>query len=339
MQDDNRQNLKVIFFQRKPRPQNFSVEILFKEIRAHFSDNTESVVQVAKYPSNGFWKRLYIGLEAAFAQRSGYVNHITGDITFIGLFLKKNRTVLTLLDLGMMHHPNPVARYILKIFWVALPVRRAAVVTTISQATKDELVKLLHCDPTKIEVVHVPVLNKLAPCRKVFDKQRPIILQVGTKRNKNLERLVEALKEIPCHLEIIGDGVAKEVMDKLDQYGLSCSISARLSEEEMVNKYKECDLVTFVSTHEGFGMPIVEANIVGRPVVTANVSSMPEVAGNAAHLVDPFDVADIRRGILKVIEEDAYREQLILNGFENQKRFKAELIAGQLEAIYRRVAA
>jgi glycosyltransferase involved in cell wall biosynthesis len=107
----------------------------------------------------------------------------------------------------------------------------------------------------------------------------------------------------------------------------------------MVNKYKECDLVTFVSTHEGFGMPIVEANIVGRPVVTANVSSMPEVAGNAAHLVDPFDVADIRRGILKVIEEDAYREQLILNGFENQKRFKAELIAGQLEAIYRRVAA
>ena len=57
------------------------------------------------------------------------------------------------------------------------------------------------------------------------------------------------------------------------------------------------DILSFVSTYEGFGMPIVEANAIGRVVVTSNVLSMPEVAGNAAHLVDPFDVNSIREGI------------------------------------------
>ncbi len=82
-------------------------------------------------------------------------------------------------------------------------------------------------------------------------------------------------------------------------------------------------------------MPIVEANTVGRAVVTSKVASMPEVAGDAARLVDPFDVASIRAGILKVISDSVYRESLIRNGFRNRLRFLPEEVAQRHAAIYR----
>jgi glycosyltransferase involved in cell wall biosynthesis len=100
-----------------------------------------------------------------------------------------------------------------------------------------------------------------------------------------------------------------------------------LSETEMINKYKESDLVTFVSTYEGFGMPILEANAVGRPVITGNVYSMPEVAGDAACIVDPFNVSAIKEGIVRIIEDLDYRTMLIENGENNLKRFKPKDIA------------
>lgn len=62
---------------------------------------------------------------------------------------------------------------------------------------------------------------------------------------------------------------------------------------------------------------------------------MPEVGGAAACLVDPFDVASIREGILKVIENPAYREGLVSRGFKNIQRFQPEKIAQEYVDIYR----
>jgi glycosyltransferase involved in cell wall biosynthesis len=95
--------------------------------------------------------------------------------------------------------------------------------------------------------------------------------------------------------------------------------------------------VVFASTYEGFGMPIVEANATGRPVVTSNIGPMPEVAGSAACLVDPFDCSSIREGIVRVIGDADYRSHLVAGGFENVKRFQADVIAAQYAAVYREV--
>ena len=62
---------------------------------------------------------------------------------------------------------------------------------------------------------------------------------------------------------------------------------------------------------------------------------MPEVAGDTACLVDPFDVTSIREGILKVINDPAYRDELVRRGFENVNRFRAEKIAQEYVDIYR----
>ncbi len=76
---------------------------------------------------------------------------------------------------------------------------------------------------------------------------------------------------------------------KLEECKIEYENFIDISNEELVKKFIECDMLLFASTYEGFGMPIVEANIVGRPVITSNILSMPEVAGDAAILVDPFN--------------------------------------------------
>ena len=68
--------------------------------------------------------------------------------------------------------------------------------------------------------------------------------------------------------------------------------------------------------------------------MTSDISSMPEVAGNSAHLVNPMNIEEIRNGIIKLTENDAYRNQLIANGVENAKKYSPNLIANYYKDLY-----
>ncbi len=189
-----------------------------------------------------------------------------------------------------------------------MPVKRCSYVTAISSATKNEILKYVHCDPDKIVVVPVAISEPFKRKDKPFNKLTPRILQIGTAPNKNIERLIEALKGMECVLIIVGNGIISEYEDKIQESGIHCSYLSGLSNEEMRNQYQLADIVVLPSTYEGFGMPILEAQAVGRPVLTANISSMPEVAGDAACLVDPYQVQEIRKGIKKIISDDGIQE-------------------------------
>jgi glycosyltransferase involved in cell wall biosynthesis len=64
---------------------------------------------------------------------------------------------------------------------------------------------------------------------------------------------------------------------------------------------------------------------------------MPEVAGNAACLVDPYDIEDIRSGVLKVINDEVFRENLINNGKINKLRYNGDTIADMYLQLYQEV--
>lgn len=328
--------MKVVFFQRKPRPnKNFSLEILFDQIRSHLPKDIQPVTEIATYYSNGFFKRLYIALEVIFKQ--GDVNHVTGDINFATFFLKKKKTVLTILDVGLMNHPNPFFRKILQIFWVQIPVKRAGYVTTISVATKTELLKFVNVDEQKVQVLYIPVADLMEYKPKVFDEKKPTILQIGTKENKNIIRLAQALKGVTCKLSIVGVLTDQQKIE-LEENNIDYSNVVNISNEELKQQYEDSDMLAFVSTYEGFGMPIVEAQIVGRPVITSNLLSMPEVAGNAALLIDPFNVEEIRSGVMKIISDVAYRNDLIEKGRNNAIRFSVETITNEYAELYRQIS-
>ena len=323
--------MNVVFFHRKPRPGNFSIEKIFVQIRSALPREIDWRVRELMFFSTGFFRRLISALDASLHQQE--VNHVTGDIHFIVPFLMKKRTVLTVHDIGWVYRPNRFARELFKWFWIVIPLRRSAIVTTVSNETKNELLKYCKVDPGKIRVIYNPISDLFVRFDQPFNKTEPRILQIGTKPNKNLFRLIEAIRGISCVLDIVGH-VDTDLIAALDGAKVKYCISKNLSETEMIEKYHESDIVAFASIYEGFGLPIVEANAVGRVVVTSNVSSMPEVAGDAAHLVDPLDPDSIRQGILKVIQDDDYRQELINRGFINKKRFDLAGIARQYADIY-----
>ena len=107
-----------------------------------------------------------------------------------------------------------------------------------------------------------------------------------------------------------------------------------LSDSEMIEEYKKTDVVSFISLFEGFGMPIIEANKVGRPVITSDIPVLREVAGDAAYFVYPNDIESIRNGYIRLLEDADLRLNLVNKGFENAKRFEVNGIRNQRINLY-----
>ena len=265
--------------------------------------------------------------------RQGDVNHIAGDVHYLALLLRKKKTLLTLCDCGSLQRLEGIRRILVYFAWYWLPEKRSALISVISEHTKRELLRYVQCDPDKIRVVHCCVSPVFKPAPREFNAEKPTILQVGTYENKNVLRLAESLQGVKCRLQIVGR-LSSHQIRTLRHYGVEYSNAENISEGQIVESYKNCDLLAFVSTYEGFGMPIIEANATGRPVVTSNIMSMPEVAGDAACLVNPFDTRSIREGILRVINDQPYRESLIKNGYANAERFNPKSIASQYTKLY-----
>ena len=325
--------MKTIHFHRLPSGR-YSVERVFATVREAMPADVVKV-HVCRFESRGIFKRLYNIVEAAFVQ--GDVNHITGDVHYLALMLRSKRTLLTIHDCGTMLRLHGFRRSIFAWLWLKMPVSRVSLVSVISEQTKREVLRYTSCPEAKIRVIPDPVSSAYQPAAKLFDGEKPTILQVGTAENKNLERVAQALCGIRCKLEIIGRP-SSQAEEQLRLAGVEYEWAAHLPDEEVLRKYIASDLVVFCSTYEGFGMPIIEANAVGRPVVTSRTEPMASVAGGAACLVDPLDVASIRSGILRVIEDCDYREALVRLGLENARRFSAKAVAHSYLALYEELA-
>jgi glycosyltransferase involved in cell wall biosynthesis len=271
-----------------------------------------------------------------FKKTRADVYHITGHINYIALRLPPESTVLTIHDLRYLSVGGRLRRYVLKKLYLDLPVSRLQYITAVSAATKDEIVSNTNCDPKKIRVIENPLRDGFAGTSNEFNKQCPVLLQVGTMPNKNIERLAAALRGVNCKLRIVGR-LSESQSKALAENGVEFECVHDLSDKEMAREYKNADVVVFCSTYEGFGLPIIEGHAAARPVVTSNLSPLTETAGEAACLVDPFDSGSIRNGIERVINDDEFRNGLISAGLKNVERFRPERIAQLYEDLYREI--
>jgi glycosyltransferase involved in cell wall biosynthesis len=215
-----------------------------------------------------------------------------------------------------------------------LPVKRLKYITAISEATKNEIIKYTNCAAEKIRLIENPLReNFLAETDKEFNSNCPTILQIGTAPNKNVINLVRALKDIKCRVKIIGR-VDTELMNELKHNRIDFEQNFDLADAEIKDEYAKADIVAFCSTYEGFGLPVIEAQAMRTAVITSNISPLREVSGGAAMLVNPSNVSEIRKGILRLINDKIYRKNLLEKGLENAKRFEPKAIAGLYENLY-----
>jgi glycosyltransferase involved in cell wall biosynthesis len=263
------------------------------------------------------------------------VNHITGDIHY-GIFgLIGSKSVLTIHDdyAYIKAHRGILDKIYKWIFWLFLPIKLADKVVCISDSTKNKIDKLVSNKKTVVITQH-SVGDGFEYSPYLLNNENPTILQIGATFHKNLETTLNALKSINCNLRVIKKMTAEQHL-LAKQLKISYSNADNLTDEEIIEEYKNADIVVFPSLYEGFGMPIIEAQTIGRPVITSNMSPMNWVAGTGALLLNnPTDINEYKEGILRIIMDDDFKGKLIANGRLNALRFNVNTVVDQYVNLY-----
>ncbi len=259
-------------------------------------------------------------------------------------------SVATVHDLGYHHFPKAHPwRQLAYLRWSTRHnCRRARRVVADSQATKQDLIQLDGIPADKIDVIYPGVDPALQPVTDeavitaVHHKHHitsPYLLYLSTLQpRKNLVRLIQAYaaSNLPHQLVLAGKPgwLSQPILDTISN--LQSPISQKIVLTGFVDESDKAALlsgataVLYPSLYEGFGFPVLEAQACGTAVLTATTSSLPEVAGDAALLVDPLDTAAITQGMQRLVQDEAYRQELVQRGFANVKKFKWEETAVQL---------
>jgi glycosyltransferase involved in cell wall biosynthesis len=325
--------MKVCYILRDSRQGGKSLEEIFKRIIAFHEDSLAVQAEIFQYDST---RSLLSNLQRLRRIKAD-IYHNTGSVHFLNIFLRRKPTILTVHDLGHFHRTlKGVKKLLYGIYNVYLPLLLSTRISVISKFTRDELLRTLPLLAKKMVVIHNPYPRLFRPSPKVEENGTLKILQIGTGANKNVERVVSALAGLDCQLTILGS-LSTSLKECLTKSKVDYSSLKNLSYSEVYKLYCKADIIMFPSTFEGFGMPIIEANAVGRPVITSNLEPMLEIGGEAALFVDPYDVNSIKSAVIRLQDDLDLAKHLIENGYQNIKRFEIEEIARQYYQLYQSV--
>lgn len=329
--------MKIAFYNRNLKC-GYSLDVVHKTlVQALIKDSHVKECDIKEFYMPAYraypWHCLINIIYTFFHRRRHTIKHQTGDNHYVLLGLIGGKTVITIHDLVCLEQAKNRLKWMYKyLFYLYIPIKIADKVICISNKTKKDLLRYIPAD--KVTVIYNPINPIYEYMPKDFNKNYPIILHIGTGWNKNLDRVIMALKGIPCFLRIIGT-VNDTIVNLLDKYKIDYSIGMNLSDEQIMEEYQKCDIVSFPSVYEGFGMPIIEGQKIGRIVLTSAIEPLIEVSAGAAILVNPEDVKSIREGFVLTIKNDSLRERLIKEGIVNAAKFDSKNIAIQYMNLYR----
>jgi glycosyltransferase involved in cell wall biosynthesis len=268
------------------------------------------------------------------------------------LSLRSNiKQVVVMHDLNFEHYPKDLPWFESWFYRRFFPkyAHKATRIATVSAFSKSDIINNYHIDAEKIDVVFnganrifLPVLRleKLQTRTKYAMGCEYFVCVGSIHKRKNIVNLLKAyelfksVQKNYIKLLIVGQKRwwTREMKLTLNQMTYSSDVifTGRVETKDLNMLMGSALALTYVSYHEGFGIPILEAFRCGTPVITSAITSMPEVAGDAAILIDPFSPESIARAMNRIYTDRGLRKELIENGHERRKLFTWQKTADAL---------
>ena len=249
-------------------------------------------------------------------------------------FIPSSCTVLPIVtDLAVFRMPEVYQKS--RVLWWRFQYRylcrKAQHFLAISEFTKREMVDILGLRPEQIDVVPCAASEQYKPeqdahrlerIRNAYQLPEQYLLFVGNQNpRKNLDRILLAYDR----------AIEQGGLDRVHFIGF-------IPDEDMPAIYTAASLFLFPTVYEGFGIPVLEAQLCGTPVLTSDCTSLPEVGGEGAIYVNPYRVEDIAGGILRTLGNSERLKNLVQKGFKNTRRFSWDRSARKLNDIIERIA-
>jgi glycosyltransferase involved in cell wall biosynthesis len=243
--------------------------------------------------------------------------------------------------------------------------RTADHIVTVSEYSRQEIIRELGVDEKRVtntyQAVDVPA-EVLARSKDEIATELHALFGLGFREyflfcgaiepKKNVSRLIDAYAAsgTKCPLILAGGGgwqndgdLRKIDAERFVNFRIDGGVVRRerqvqrleyLPRDQLMTLIRGARALLFPSIYEGFGLPAIEAMLLGTPVVTSNVSSLPEVAGDAALLVDPYVVDDIAAAIRTIDADADVRRALVERGRLQAKKFAPSAYDECLKCLY-----
>jgi len=245
-------------------------------------------------------------------------------------------------------------------FNVARTVKLATRIITVSEFSRDAILRTYPVSPEKVRVIPNAVSSEFRvvskgratqAVRERFDIDAPFIFSVGDLQpRKNhiglitaFSSLIAAHPELDHHLVIAGQNTwfTPRIHAVAQASGLADRIhfTGFVSDGELVQLYNACDCFVFPSFYEGFGLPILEAMACGCAVACSSTSAMPEVAEGAGLLFDPRNPTSISRAMADILQDAELRGRMETRGLQRASQFSWRKSASATLDVYREVVA
>ena len=302
---------------------DLGIEIIIvapKKIQPGYSINSR--VESFGWLKGPLWEQIDLPLYLLFHR-----NQLLLSFSGLGPLLYKNK-VTTIHDLAFLVNPSWYSKSYYWFYRFATPLmaKYSKKIITVSAFSKNEIIREMGIPAEKIEViynaVHMMPRVEFPPVASRIDGK--YIFSVSSiDPRKNINRLIEAYKRsgLETDYKLILAGKSGKVFNmqvssEIVQYSLGY-----VSEDELQALYQNASLFVYPSLYEGFGIPPLEAMACGCPTVISDIPVFKEIFGNAACYVDPGNADDIKNGMIRVLTDRAYRDSLMISGFEQVKKY------------------
>ena len=218
-------------------------------------------------------------------------------------------------------------------------------IIAISQSTKNDVIRILGIDESKIDVIYHGINKQQLALGRPANLPEKYILYVGERRGyKNFESTAKAFAEIKkthpdLALVLTNRDLSHSEHELFNELGIADSVHvfSFVSDQVLRQLYRNAAVFVYPSLYEGFGIPILEAFAQDCPVALSDASCFPEVAGDAGEYFDPQSVESQVQAIARLLDDESHRNALIAKGRARLDLFTWHDTAIKTEETYERV--